>query len=45
MTLNVQHEVSLKAYNTFGVNVHARRFAEAFSDDDVREALDRKSVV
>jgi UDP-N-acetylmuramate dehydrogenase len=39
MTLNVQHDVSLKPYNTFGVNVRARRFAEAFSDDDVREAL------
>ncbi|UZJ61932.1 UDP-N-acetylmuramate dehydrogenase [Pseudomonas sp. KU26590] len=39
MTLNVQHDVSLKPYNTFGVAVRARRFAEAFSDDDVREAL------
>ncbi len=39
MTLNVQHDVPLKPYNTFGVAVRARRFAEAFSDDDVREAL------
>mgnify|MGYP001159217480 CR=1 FL=1 len=39
MTLNVQHDLPLKPYNTFGVAVRARRFAEAFSDDDVREAL------
>ncbi|OCX11653.1 UDP-N-acetylmuramate dehydrogenase [Pseudomonas graminis] len=39
MTLNVQHDVPLEPYNTFGVAVRARRFAEAFSDDDVREAL------
>jgi len=39
MTLNVQTNVPLKAYNTFGVEVRARYFAEAFTDDDVREAL------
>ena len=39
MTLNVRTNVSLKAYNTFGVEVSARHFAEAFTDDDVREAL------
>lgn len=39
MTLNVQTNVSLKAYNTFGVEVRARHFAEAFTDDDVRDAL------
>jgi UDP-N-acetylmuramate dehydrogenase len=39
MTLNVQTNVSLKAYNTFGVAVSARHFAEAFTDEDVREAL------
>ncbi|MFP3851768.1 UDP-N-acetylmuramate dehydrogenase [Pseudomonas sp. W5-01] len=43
MTLNVQHDVPLKPYNTFGVAVRARRFAEAFSDDDVREALAHSS--
>lgn len=39
MSLQVQSRVSLKAYNSFGVDVQARLFAEAHSDADVREAL------
>jgi UDP-N-acetylmuramate dehydrogenase len=39
MTLQVQSEVSLKPFNTFGVDVKANAFAEAHSDDDVRQAL------
>jgi UDP-N-acetylmuramate dehydrogenase len=39
MTLRVQSDVSLKPYNTFGVDVSAKLFAEAHSDDDVRQAL------
>jgi UDP-N-acetylmuramate dehydrogenase len=39
MTLHVQSGVSLKPFNTFGVEVHARLFAESHNDDDVREAL------
>ncbi|WP_397452019.1 UDP-N-acetylmuramate dehydrogenase [Pseudomonas sp. NA-150] len=39
MSLQVQSAVSLKPFNTFGVDVQARLFAEAHSDDDVREAL------
>ncbi|MCP1477354.1 UDP-N-acetylmuramate dehydrogenase [Pseudomonas sp. EB276 TE3739] len=39
MSLQVQPQVSLKAFNTFGVDVRAQLFAEAHSDDDVREAL------
>ncbi|MFW9269335.1 UDP-N-acetylmuramate dehydrogenase [Pseudomonas sp. NR3] len=39
MTLQVQTGVSLKPYNSFGVDVGARLFAEAHSDTDVREAL------
>ena len=39
MSLNLQNDVSLKAFNSFGVEVHARLFAEAHDDDDVREAL------
>ena len=39
MTLQVQSAISLKPFNTFGVDVQARLFAEAHSDDDVREAL------
>lgn len=39
MSLQVQSQVSLKPFNSFGVDVQARLFAEARSDDDVREAL------
>ncbi|WP_024694569.1 UDP-N-acetylmuramate dehydrogenase [Pseudomonas syringae] len=39
MSLQVQSAVSLKPFNTFGVDVRAQLFAEAHSDDDVREAL------
>ncbi|SEM70577.1 UDP-N-acetylmuramate dehydrogenase [Pseudomonas sp. ok272] len=39
MTLQVLPQVSLKAYNSFGVDVRAHLFAEAHSDADVREAL------
>lgn len=39
MSLPVQAQVSLKPFNTFGVDVRAQLFAEAHSDDDVREAL------
>ena len=38
MSLQVQSQVSLKPYNSFGVDVQARLFAEAHSDADVREA-------
>src|SRR5471032_3077705 len=37
--LQVQSGVSLKPFNTFGVAVTAQHFAEAHSDDDVRQAL------
>lgn len=39
MSLQIQSGVSLKPFNTFGVDVRARLFAEARSDADVREAL------
>jgi len=39
MSLQVLPQVSLKPFNTFGVDVQARLFAEAHSDADVREAL------
>jgi UDP-N-acetylmuramate dehydrogenase len=39
MSLQVQSGVSLKPFNTFGVDVQALLFAEARSDADVREAL------
>lgn len=39
MSLLVQSGVSLKAYNTFGVDVAARYFAEAGDDQQVRQAL------
>lgn len=39
MSLQVQSQVSLKPFNSFGVDVQARLFAEAHSDADVHEAL------
>ncbi|WP_223507138.1 UDP-N-acetylmuramate dehydrogenase [Pseudomonas sp. GL-RE-29] len=39
MSLQVCSQVSLKPFNSFGVDVQARLFAEAHSDADVREAL------
>ena len=39
MSLQIQSNVSLKPFNTFGVDVRARLFAEAHNDSDVREAL------
>jgi len=39
MTLQVQAQVSLKPFNSFGIDVRARLFAEARNDADVREAL------
>ncbi len=39
MTVVWQEHVSLKPYNTFGIDVSARYFAQAHSDDEVREAL------
>lgn len=40
MSLDVRPAVSLKPFNTFAVDVRASLFAEAHSDDDVRQALD-----
>nr|WP_312970896.1 UDP-N-acetylmuramate dehydrogenase [Pseudomonas sp.] len=40
MSLQVHSDVSLKAHNTFGVDVAARYFAEADDDQQVRQALD-----
>jgi UDP-N-acetylmuramate dehydrogenase len=39
MSLGVRSRVSLKAYNSFAVDVAARWFAEAHDDDQVRAAL------
>lgn len=39
MSLQVQPQVSLKPFNSFGVDVRAQLFAEAHSDAEVREAL------
>lgn len=39
MSLQLQEAVSLKSFNTFGVDVRARLFAEAGTDSEVREAL------
>lgn len=39
MSLQIQTNVSLKPFNTFGVDVRARLFAEAHTDADIRQAL------
>lgn len=39
MTAVWQEQVSLKPYNTFGIDVKARYFTQAHSDDEVRETL------
>ncbi|MGY2288386.1 UDP-N-acetylmuramate dehydrogenase [Pseudomonas sp. SDO528_S397] len=39
MTLQVQAQVSLKPFNSFGIDVRAQLYAEARGDGDVREAL------
>jgi UDP-N-acetylmuramate dehydrogenase len=39
VSLQLQENVSLKPFNTFGVDVQARLFAEANNDAEVREAL------
>lgn len=39
MTLQVQVQVSLKPFNSFGIDVRAQLFAEARSDADVQQAL------
>lgn len=39
MSVQVQSQVSLKPYNTFGIEVKAQAFAQARSDDEVRQLL------
>ncbi|MFB4393066.1 MULTISPECIES: UDP-N-acetylmuramate dehydrogenase [unclassified Pseudomonas] len=39
MTQRWQEQVSLKPYNTFGIDVRARYFAQAHDDEQVRQSL------
>ncbi|WP_153787915.1 UDP-N-acetylmuramate dehydrogenase [Pseudomonas sp. EMN2] len=39
MTAAWQQQVSLKPYNTFGIDVRARYFTQAHDDDEARQAL------
>lgn len=39
MTVQWQEQVSLKPYNTFGIDVKARYFSQAHDDQEVRQAL------
>lgn len=39
MSVLVQSQVSLKPYNTFGIDVKAQFFAQAHNDDEVRQLL------
>jgi hypothetical protein len=43
MTVQWQEQVSLKPYNTFGIDVKARYFSQAQDDLQVRQALARRS--
>lgn len=39
MTVQWQEQVSLKPYNTFGIDVKARYFSQVQDDQQVRQAL------
>ncbi|PWB35914.1 UDP-N-acetylenolpyruvoylglucosamine reductase [Pseudomonas sp. SDI] len=39
MSVQVQAQVSLKPFNTFGIEVKAAQFAQAHNDDEVRQLL------
>ncbi|WAH60420.1 UDP-N-acetylmuramate dehydrogenase [Pseudomonas silvicola] len=39
MSLHIREQVSLKPFNTFGIDVQARWFVEVESDEQVRQAL------
>ncbi|KAF1056673.1 MAG: UDP-N-acetylenolpyruvoylglucosamine reductase [Pseudomonas delhiensis] len=39
MSLTLQHDVSLKSFNTFGIDVRARLFAEAHNDQEVMQGI------
>ena len=38
--MNIQENISLKPFNTFGIDVKARHFIEITSTDDLRQALE-----
>ena len=44
MTGQWQEQVSLKPYNTFGIDVKARYFSQAQDDQQVRQALDQAQL-
>ncbi|MEN9416039.1 MAG: hypothetical protein RLZ62_2343, partial [Bacteroidota bacterium] len=39
MAINIQHNVSLLPYNTFGIDVKAAHFVSVQTEDDMRTAL------
>ena len=39
MKMNIQHDISLKPYNTFGIDVRAKIFARFSNVDELNEAL------
>lgn len=39
MAIHIQQNVSLRAYNTFGIDVKAEHFSSVHSEDELREAL------
>lgn len=42
--MKVQHNISLKPFNTFGIAVNAERYAAVFSNDDIISLLQNKMV-
>jgi len=42
--LQIQENISLKPYNSFGIDVKAHFFAEIFSEDDLKELFQRDLV-
>ena len=43
--MTLQHNISLKPYNTFGIEAAAENLANVFSIDDIFELLDNKLVI
>ena len=37
--MNIQHNISLKKYNTFGIDVHAKRFVSVHSVYELQQVL------
>jgi UDP-N-acetylmuramate dehydrogenase len=43
--MNIQHNVSLKPYNTFGIDVNAKRFISIQSIEELKEILEVENEI